>query len=440
MRVAVLTNNLIPNRTGFGSAILVWAFVDTLVKRGHEVHLCCYNYDVNSGRDRWVEGDYARSKPALDALGVKVKLIPYEPPTRLDVWHRRLGLIKGLIKKAVSPAVSDFYGGVAYEGKIARYLDEINPDGLIAYTVDAVAAIDSLQHHYPRMGLLVDLDHLARSSRREYKGAESLKGKLYSVVDAIADRQFPRTMAMLLARCEIVIDHAAHHAAWLRESGVPRAFYLPVPVLDHAGSEWRQNRDRLLADNKKIRLLLLGYVTGAATLPGLYLFGQEVLPEIERRIGTDGYEVDIIGGGQLPPELKKAFDRPQVNFRGFVEDAQREVQGSEIIVVPTPIELGFRTRIAESFSFGCCVVAHSANAKGMIEIIDEENALLADTGLEMAEKLIRCIREPQLRTRLGDAARAVFERSLDGEKVCSTAIERFEAVVSRVRTGRSMSA
>lgn len=430
MRIAILSNNLIPNRTGFGSAIMVWAFVETLVKRGHEVHLCCYNYDPGLGKERWINGDYARAKQELDEFGVKVRLIELQPLLPGDIWRRRMDFVKRLIRKVTSPSVCDFYGGVAYEREIARYLNEIEPDGVIAWTVDAVAAVDHMEHRWPRMGLLVDLDHLARASNRQHAAPRGIKAKLYDAVDAIAERKLPGISAKLLARCEIVIDCAAHHAAWLRQNGVPHASYLPVPVLDQAGPDWRNARDRLLAENKKVRLLLLGHVTGAATLPGLFLFGLEVLPEIERRIGTEGYEVNIIGGGQLPPELKKAFDRPHVNVRGFIEDAQREVQSSEIIAVPTPIELGFRTRIAESFLYGCCVVAHSANAKGMSEIVDGENALLADTGPEMAEMLIRCIRDPELRGRLGDAARGTFEQSLDGAKVCTTAIMQLEAITA----------
>lgn len=424
MRIVVLTDNLIPYRTGFGSAIFVWSFVETLIQRGHEVHLCCYHYDVNLGKDRWENGDYANAKPELDRLGVKVHLIPRKS---VDKWRGRLALVK----KAIAPNSGSFYHGPAYAADIERYLEEVNPDGIIAWTVDAVASTDGCAGKYPRLALLVDLDHLARQVARQFRPAPTFKKRIYYGIDRLADRKLPSEISRLLSRCEIVIDHAAHHCDWLRAHGVPQAFYLPVPVIDRAGSNWLEERERLTSQNKIVKMLLPGRVTGAATLPGLIFFGHEVMPLIERQIGTTGFEIHIIGSGELTRDLKKAFDRPYVRLRGFVENSQIELQSSDIVLVPTPVELGFRTRIAESFSFGCCVVSHSANGQGMREAVDGENILLAKNASEMAEKIASCIKQPELRKRLGAAARATFEESLDGTKVCNIAIRKLEECVKR---------
>lgn len=429
MRVLVLTHNLIPYPTGFGSALHVWSLVRTLLDSGHEVHLCCYDFSPARHKAEWVDGDYRLTIRELTRWGVKVHLINHSSPVPSTLRARRLALIR----KAFVPALSDFYVGPAYAGRIYDLVSQIRPDALCAWTVDAVAATHGMgSGRVPRLAFLTDLDHLANSFRRRYRPAESFKSKLYKTVDLMADRQLPRTITRLLAGCEAVVDHAAHHCEWLRTHGVSQARYFPVPVLDEAGPCWQEARAKALSLNAGAKISLIGNVNGIATLAGLDLFARQVLPEMENRLRDSG-EVHVIGGGRLPTYLAKMLDHPFVKIRGFVEDIQAEFRSSDVFLVPTPIDLGFRTRIAEAFSFGCCVVAHEANALGMPELRDQDNALLASTGRGLAEAVLRCLRSVELRERLGKSARATFEQRLDGRLVCGEMIETVKCIAKKTQ-------
>jgi glycosyltransferase involved in cell wall biosynthesis len=279
------------------------------------------------------------------------------------------------------------------------------------------------------LGFLTDLDHLARRHRRRWRPIKGFRDRIYRLADALADHELPEIIARSLAKCQIVIDHAANHCEWLRTHGVPQAKYLPVPVLDRVGPTWRTERDDALATNKCQKVSLIGNVTGAATLPGLYLLAREIIPELKKRREWGRTEVHIIGGGKLPADLLSAFNHPWIKIRGYVDDIRAEFQSSDVFLVPTPIELGFRTRIAEAFSFGACVVAHKANSAGMPELSDGKNALLSESGSGLAGAIVRCLQEPQLRRRLEDAGRETFEQSLDGTKVCNGMIDLLEEAV-----------
>jgi glycosyltransferase involved in cell wall biosynthesis len=69
------------------------------------------------------------------------------------------------------------------------------------------------------------------------------------------------------------------------------------------------------------------------------------------------------------------------------------------------------------------VVAHNANAKGMPELEDNLNILLAGSGREMVNAIKRCLESSELRYKLGKAARQTYEEKYDGSKVADEIID-----------------
>ena len=424
MRVLVLTRQL-PYPTGIGSATTVWSLVQTLLHRNHEVHLCCYGFE-GSESEWWNGNGHSQALNGMREMKVKVHLLRTRPPVTGSLWQARVDLVR----KALSPVTSDFYAGPLYSKELSVLLTDVTPDAICAWTVDAVAATaNGLSSRIPRLALLTDLDHLARQFRRRYRPSQSLKGKLYECIDVLADRRLPTLISTLLSDCDAVVEFAAHHCEWLRDQGVTKAKYLPIPVLDEAGPDWYSLRRAARLGKRVLKISLIGNVSGIATLPGLQILASEILPQLEARADTDTFEVHVIGGGSLPPHLLKALNRPYVKMRGYLKDIHAEFCSSDILLVPTPIALGTRTRIAEGFSFGCCVVAHRANSLGMPELRDGQNVLLGDTGQQIAEAAVRCLNSFGLRERLGTEARATFEQKLEGRLVCEQIICDLERVV-----------
>ena len=99
-----------------------------------------------------------------------------------------------------------------------------------------------------------------------------------------------------------------------------------------------------------------------------------------------------------------------VEVVGFAENIVDEYRRTDVFLVTVPVEQGFRTRIAEAFSYGMCVVAHSANCAGMPEVIDGNNALTAADPDELCARLVSAGVNVTERQRLGAAARATPAR------------------------------
>ena len=128
-------------------------------------------------------------------------------------------------------------------------------------------------------------------------------------------------------------------------------------------------------------------------------------------LGADGFEARIVGGYEPPPKLAPLLDRPSVRFLGHVEEPAEEFRSATVMLVPNSIPLGVRVRILTGFSYGTCVVSHSANTQGIPELAHGWNALLAGSGAELADAALAAIGDPRLREGLRTRARQTYEES-----------------------------
>src|SRR5207248_1498057 len=83
-----------------------------------------------------------------------------------------------------------------------------------------------------------------------------------------------------------------------RRDGV-RAWYVRSPIMDAVGSSWEERR-RALSGNPKPRILLIGHLRGIATISGLHVFVDEVLPELTAVLGPEGFDVEVVGAHDPP--------------------------------------------------------------------------------------------------------------------------------------------
>lgn len=427
MRVLMLSRTL-PAPTGVGSSVHVWSLLESLVDAGHEVRLCLSNHP--SKVEGWRSRMYRNAGEDLVALGVEIRFLTIPAAPTLPRAQRAISLLK----RTVAPSLIDFYPEVALEDALRAEVDDWSPDALCLWEIEAVAAARNVAPELPRLAFFTDPDHLIRVARRRYRPATTSRERFNRLLDQIAERRLPATIVGLLKSCDVVVDHASHHAEWFRLNGVPHAEYLPVPVIDRVRDRWEACRAEFAHDGPP-RVLLIGNLNSNATLPGLRLFAFTILPALDRLLGQDGFQVHIVGGGRLPADIEHQLGHPAVKLRGYVDDVQPEFLACDVLLVPTDSDLGFRTRIAEGMSFGCCVVAHTSNALGMPELQHRKNALLDREGGGLARMVAECLRDGQLRRELGRNARETFSEHLDGKRVCNTMIDRLESFLGDNASG-----
>lgn len=431
MHVAVVFAG-IPNPATSGSALTNWAVIGDLLDRGHRVTACLLLPAVNAH----FRHDRAGRIQRLRDQGVSVVELPTDglSPRAPQALRRALRWTR----RTAWPALADLYPWVALGPRMRDALAAARPDAIFVYEVTALAATHGATP-VPRLAALVDLDHLPGLYRLRHMPLRLDREHLLTAAGIVSTALFrPRAMVRLLARCEAVVNFAAHHAAWLRAHGVPHCRYLPTPVPDPVGAGWRRARQERQRPGRP-RILLIGHLGGTATVTGLYVFARWVLPELERRLGPEGFEVAIVGGlGELlPADLRAALGRPSVRFKGHVEPADDEFLSADVLLVPTPIRLGTRVRIIVGWSFGCCVVAHAANGLGIPEMVHGENALVAGDGPGLAGAVVQALQDAGLRDRLGAAGRQTFERHFTPAVVGARLMAELERIAVGPPAGRA---
>jgi glycosyltransferase involved in cell wall biosynthesis len=365
----------IPSLGHSGSTIAAWTILEELRSAGHDATA------VLLPAPELLDESVTDRVEAIQDLGVKVRLVEVPPATGPP---SRASFVRSLI----APRDEELFPA-------ARARFALDCDAFLAFGIEAIAATAG----NPR-GLAV-LSHppgVSRRIRARY-GRTSLWERSFLFH---ADRRAAR----LLGQFASVGVFSEHHAAWARRHGV-EAWYAHYPMPDLAGPEWRQRRQ----STPKPGILMIGHLRGIGTISGLHLFVPEILPRLNEALGPDGFEVRVVGGHEPPEEFREALRRPPVSLLGPIDDPSDEFFRADVLLAPNPTTTGASARILSGFTFGCCIVAHTDSLIGIPELRDGENCLLASDGPGLAEATLRALADRELRERLGDAARELYERA-----------------------------
>jgi glycosyltransferase involved in cell wall biosynthesis len=131
----------------------------------------------------------------------------------------------------------------------------------------------------------------------------------------------------------------------------------------------------------------------------------EVLPLIRAEIPDVHFT--IVGKNS---DLTMADARgPHVTVTGRLPSVLPYLVPADIVVVPLQFESGTRFKILEAGACRKAVVSTTLGAEG-IPVIDGHDILLADTPRQFSDAILRLLRDPDLRQRLGTGLEALVQR------------------------------
>ncbi len=381
-----------------------WAIINVLLQQGHQAAVChipLTNYKPDPDEVR----DQEKRIRDLAALGVPIDIAP-------STYTKSVSGIKRIwatFRAALAPRLTDFYPYTASKPFVRSVIEQRRPRAIYHMHTNTLSTTDGYESA-PRLVMTGDLDDLQMYYRWKLTPITSFPRHVYYFLRWLSSRKLNTALLSMLKKCELVVTVAYHVLDKFRLAGIP-CVYLPNPWATNAPPPLcLQAPERFLTlSQRKPRAIMLGHLHGTATLAGLNFLLDETLPQLEKHLGRDGFEIHIIGRDAPPAHLVKKLQHPAIKLRGYVDDIFKEYVESDIMLVSTPIVFGARTRIAEGFSLGCCVVAHEANAPGMPEMIHDKNILLGKNGKDLAEVIVRAFQDPALRRRIGEQARKTWE-------------------------------
>jgi glycosyltransferase involved in cell wall biosynthesis len=146
-------------------------------------------------------------------------------------------------------------------------------------------------------------------------------------------------------------------------------------------------------------------------------------------VGSALFDSDESYAAALPPLAARLGIADRVLFTGFQEDVSSELRQLDVLVHASPVPEPFGRVVVEGMGEGLAVVAHAHG--GPTEIIEDGvNGLLVPPGDidALARTLERLVAQPELRRRLGNAARQ-RARDFTPEAVASTVMKAYRSTL-----------
>jgi len=408
MNMIFFVSERLPYKTGNGSSVLTNALLNCFVKLGFSVTVVPVHLRYGNKQEQLLHRNY------LEKSGIKVKTFddiehPRQTKSRL---HR--------LRQIINPQADDyFHHSFSLKSELLSFLEQQDKQNtvLLAYSWQAIAVISNIKGFF-KIASTVDPIEKYLELRKELVPASTYQ-KIRHKMNLWQARKQPIYAYDALRKMNIVIQHAYHHTLSFIEKGYKNVYYLPhpLPVQEAIG----------LPNQNNSTILMAGSLKGTASRHGFLFFLDEILPRFKKRIEelSSNLTFRVVGHGKMEASLRNRLEKePLVDFVGFVDNIEEAYKGADIILVNIPVTLGFRTRIAEAFSYGLCVVTHSANAEGMPEIQDKENAISDSNPERLVDELIRLINEPKARQEFGENAKLTF----DYEMSEPIAVKRLEAI------------
>jgi hypothetical protein len=229
-------------------------------------------------------------------------------------------------------------------------------------------------------------------------------------------RHFDRLRHLAGARNICALD-----AAWYSRERVA-CRYLPNTWPDPFGENWAAARAVAECRRDGIHILAnIGGLNATGNHYGMMFFADRVLPLLDRALAGRDWTANICGRFELPRELARLAQHPRVALRGFVPDIDEEMSGNHLFLLLNnsgPYTGGY-TRVIYAFATGACLIAHRRLANSMPELVADENCLLGETPEDVAGLIIAAASDPQLRSRIGTAARRTYIECYRPSRVAS---------------------
>ena len=111
-----------------------------------------------------------------------------------------------------------------------------------------------------------------------------------------------------------------------------------------------------------------------------------------------------IVGADPSPEIRALASLPNVEVTGSVPDVRPYVRRAALTIANLQIARGTQNKILESLALGVPVVCSSAAAGG-VDVLPNEQLLVADSPRQLADSIVSVLRDPALRSRLAHAGR-----------------------------------
>lgn len=317
---------------------------------------------------------------------------------------------------------------------ISRLADEHEIDILISiWSWESLAASWRLKG-VPMFCYYGNPDHKPAQAQLDYPelfgtDVTSLMGRLRQAFFRRLNRMREIQHNRMMRAVQMTANNSLVDKEYYEEKGHPCSIYLNNmwPEADRSPA-WEETD---LPPSPAVICGSVGNLGATGNTFGLAFIGKQLAPALEDRLGSDGFRVDIYGGGEPNPGVAPHLNHPAIRRHGWVDDLNTAICRSHVFLVLTNVD-GFivgNTRILLAWSLGACLVAHRDSALSMPEIRHGENALLGDDAASIAECIARAAADENLRRTIGEGGLNTYKAHYRSQEVVPRMLQAMERCI-----------
>lgn len=371
MRLLLITPRLPHAQMGYGGGVFVWRMLEYLTQR-HEVDLVCFQHPGEEG----IVQELARRCQ-------RVFTVP-------DSWN--CSPMDRITRRLRAPHHYRPFVPYNYSAPMARMIAEAvrttQYDILQAEHVWMGRYIVNLAH---RAKILDEIDLQVLTYRQRCEVAR-LREKPYRYVQWKRVERYEQTIA---EKVKIILVRTPHDQTYLQTlSPLSRVRVVPYGVAT-------ENLEIPRVDPGTPHLLFMGDFQHSPNADGILYFIEEIWSQIRRQ--CPGTVLSVVG--RNPPAGLSGVEG--VHVEGFVPSVMPFIAKATVLVSPIRWGSGIKTKNLEAMSLGLPIVTTTCGAEG-ISAVDGESIMIADRAEDFAEKVLVLLASPELRQRMGSAARELL--------------------------------
>jgi glycosyltransferase involved in cell wall biosynthesis len=306
---------------------------------------------------------------------------------------------------------------------LAKLIAEWKPDIVYCYGFEAAALANRVDGDFTKVATFYDPPHASAFFKRRVELQYGSPKVRLNILRRLPDlmrrwRRHFRQELPELAKTDVLISHSYNHGVLYQKRLKRPLLYFPnplEPVVQAVSDEQRTPPAFLMA----------GAINTTVSLTGLYFLARKVLPHLRKDLEDGKLQIRVIGGGELRSDLAFLKEVPNIHFLGFIshEALMEEYARAVALLVPTPIRLGFRTRIVDAFRHGLPTIVHSANRAGFHELENRRNTMMSADGATLAAMMRELRDDRGLRDRIAVTALQEFHERYSADVFCKFVID-----------------
>jgi sugar transferase (PEP-CTERM/EpsH1 system associated) len=233
--------------------------------------------------------------------------------------------------------------------------------------------------------------------------------------EGIRLREYERTICNKFFR---VLVSTEREAQLLRQfSGTA-----PVSVIRNGVDVHYFDPARILPDGTTPAVVFTGDMSYFPNQDAVTFFAQKVFPLIQPSVPNVRF---LIVGREPSRKVRQLQQIPGIEVTGFVPDVRTYLAKAQVAVAPFSMAAGIQNKILEAMAYGLPVVASSRAVQGLSK--DVAGLIeTADTAEELAAKVIRLLRDPELAQRTGLNGRRSVTTAYDWDQSLDELLQLLE--------------